>query len=87
MALNTGKKIVCCCWDVIPMPDVVIAHVDALGSDQTHKMSFTDIHGHLMGDIDIPGVDSNQDDVDHFPGVVPVIADNMEILGVDIEGP
>jgi hypothetical protein len=33
MALNTGKKIVCRSWDVIPMPDVVIDRVNALGSD------------------------------------------------------
>jgi hypothetical protein len=27
MALNTGKKITCRSWDVIPMPDMVIALV------------------------------------------------------------
>jgi hypothetical protein len=30
MALNTGKKITCQSWDVIPMPDTVIACVNAL---------------------------------------------------------
>jgi hypothetical protein len=29
MALNTGKKIVRRSWDLIPMPDVVIARVNA----------------------------------------------------------
>jgi hypothetical protein len=24
MALNSGKKIVCCSWDLIPMPDIMI---------------------------------------------------------------
>jgi hypothetical protein len=33
MALNTGKKIVRRISDVIPMPDVVIARANALGSD------------------------------------------------------
>jgi hypothetical protein len=33
MALNTGKKLVCRSWDVIPMSDVVIARANALGSD------------------------------------------------------
>jgi hypothetical protein len=31
MALNTGKKITHQSWDVIPMPDTVIARVNALG--------------------------------------------------------
>jgi hypothetical protein len=34
MALNTRKKITGRSWDVIPMPDTVIAHVNALGTDQ-----------------------------------------------------
>jgi hypothetical protein len=32
MALNTGKKITHQSWDVIPMPDMVIAYVNALGT-------------------------------------------------------
>ena len=42
MALNTGKKIVRRSWDVIPMPDVIIARVNALGSDQPELLTFTD---------------------------------------------
>jgi hypothetical protein len=42
MALNTGKKITCQSWDVIPMPDKVIAHVNALGNDQPKQLIFTD---------------------------------------------
>jgi hypothetical protein len=45
MALNTRKKILHRSWDVIPMPDVVIARVNALGSDQPCQMTFTDRHG------------------------------------------
>jgi hypothetical protein len=33
MALNSGKKIVRRSWDVIPMPDIVIDRVNALGRD------------------------------------------------------
>jgi hypothetical protein len=36
LALNTGKKIVHRTWDVIPMPDLVIYRVNALGSDHPH---------------------------------------------------
>jgi hypothetical protein len=41
MALNTGKKIACQSWDVIPMPDTVIAHVNALGNNQPEQLLFT----------------------------------------------
>jgi hypothetical protein len=33
MAMNTRKKITQWSWDVIPMPDTVIAHVNALGTN------------------------------------------------------
>jgi hypothetical protein len=56
--LNTRKKIVGRSWDVISIPDVVITRVNALGSDQPRQMTFTDRHGRLIGDIEIPGVDS-----------------------------
>jgi hypothetical protein len=42
MTLNTIKKIVRCSWDVIPVPDLVINRVNALGSDQPQQMTFTD---------------------------------------------
>jgi hypothetical protein len=86
MALNTGKKIVRRIWDVIPMPDLVIDRVNALGRDQLQQMTFTDRHGRLIGDIEIPGVDANEEDNDPLPGVVPVITDDIEIPGVDVEG-
>jgi hypothetical protein len=87
VALNTGKKSVRRSWDVIPMPDVVIARVNALGSDQPSQTTFADIHGRLIRDIEIPGVDSDDDGEDHFPGVEPVIANDIEIPGVDVAGP
>jgi hypothetical protein len=57
MALNSGKKIVRRSWDVIPMPDLVIDRVNALCLDHPHHMNFTDRHGHLIGNVEIPGVD------------------------------
>jgi hypothetical protein len=65
------------------MPDVVIARI----SDQPHHMTFTDRHGCLIGDIEIPGVDSDEDKAAHLPVVEPVITDDIEIPGVDVEGP
>jgi hypothetical protein len=49
-------------------------------------MTFTDRHGRLIGDVEIPGVDDQEEDDDHLPGVVSVIADDIEITGVDVEG-
>jgi hypothetical protein len=76
MALNSGNKIVHRSWYVIPMPC----------RDQPHHTTFTDTHGRLIGDVEIPAVDDEEENDDHLPGVVPVIADDIEITGVDVEG-
>jgi len=90
MALNTGKKITRRSWDALPMPDLVIARVNELGSDQPEMLTFTDRHGRPIGDHELPDVASDEDDdtqlpgVDApLPGVDPVIDDNIEITGVD----
>jgi hypothetical protein len=57
MALNSGKKIVRRSWDVIPMLDLVIDRVNALGRDQPQHMTFTDRQGRLIDNVEIPGVD------------------------------
>ena len=85
MALNTGKKITRRNWDVIPIPDVVVARVNSLGSGQPEQLIFTDRHGRLIGDIEIPGVDSDvDDDADEIPGVDPEsVVEDIELPGVD----
>jgi hypothetical protein len=45
MALKTGKKFTRRSWDVIPMPETVIARVNALGTDQPEQLIFTDQRG------------------------------------------
>jgi hypothetical protein len=87
MTLNSGKKIVRRSWDVIPLPDVVINCVNELGKDQPRLVNFTDRHGRLIGDMEIPGVNSTEDEAEYFPGVDPVIADAIEIPVVDVTGP
>jgi hypothetical protein len=79
MALNTSKKIVCLSWGVIPMPGLLIDQVNAGGRDKPQQMTFTNRHGHLIGDIEIPGVDADEDDDDPPPVVIPVISDDIEI--------
>jgi hypothetical protein len=86
MYLNSGKKIVHLSWDVIPMPDIVIDQVNALGRDHPQHMTFTDRHGSLIGDVEIPGVDDQEEYDDYLPGVVLMIADDIDITGVDVEG-
>jgi hypothetical protein len=80
--------------------DLVIARVHELGSDQPEQLTFTDRHGRLIGDVEIPGMDSDAigdieipgvdsdkaDDV-QFSGEDPVIDDAIEIPGADVEGP
>jgi hypothetical protein len=68
------------------MPDIVIDRVNALCRDHPQQMAFTDRHRRLIGNVEIPGVDAEEDNDDHRPGVVPVIADDIEITGVDMEG-
>jgi hypothetical protein len=79
MALNTGKKITRRSWDVIPMPDTVIARVNALGNDQPEQLIFTDQCGRLIGDVEIPGVMDFEEDDDDNDAVMPV----LDPVGVD----
>lgn len=87
MALNTGRKIIRHSWDIIPMPDMVIAHVNTLGSNQPEHLIFTDQHGHQISDVEIPGVDFDDKDNDaELPGMDLAKIDNAELPGVDVEG-
>ena len=87
MALNTGKKIVRRCWDVITIPDIVITRVNTLGSNQLKQLIFASRRGHNISDVGIPGVDPS--DVDHIkiPGVdaLYINIDNIKIPGVDVD--
>jgi hypothetical protein len=49
-------------------------------------MTFTDRHDILIGDMEIQGVGAENKD-NYFPGLDPVIADAIEIPGVDMAGP
>ena len=69
MAINTGKKIVRRSWDVIPIPDIVITRVNALGSEQLEQMIFTDRRGRPIGDVKIRGVEPSDADHINIPGL------------------
>ena len=85
MAPNTGKKIVRLSWDVIPTPDTVITRINALGSDQTEKLIFTDRCERPIGNVKIPGVDPYDADHIEIPGMNPSDVDNIKIPGVDVD--
>ena len=88
MALDTGKKLSRRSWDEIPMPDVVIARVNELGKDQPEVMVFTDRKGRLIGDVEIPGVEFEDEPANEtqIPGVDPVdLEPHIELPGVDTE--
>jgi hypothetical protein len=89
MALNTGNKITRRSWDVIPMPDMVIACMNALGTDQPEQLIFTDRRGRPIRDVEIPGVmdfeeEDNNDAV--MPVLDPVGVKGVELPGVDVAG-
>jgi hypothetical protein len=100
MSLKSGHKIVRRSWEEIPMPDVVIDRVKTLGKDQPEQLPFMDRKGRLIGDVEIPGVYSDEaDDANEIPGLAfddaaeaqfpyEDLDDAIEIPGVDyVEAP
>jgi len=80
MTLSTAKKVVRRKWDVIPMPDTVIARVNTLGSDQPELLVFTDRSGRQIGDIELTGVDGDENEAPQLIEEVfePDIGDDLE---------
>ena len=65
---------------MIPIPDIVIDRVNTLGTGQLEMLTYTDCHGRLIGDIEIPGVDP---DDDNNTDTASMFDDNIELPGVD----
>ena len=88
--LTTAKVVVHCSWNVIPMPNTVIAHVNKLGRDQPNLLTFYDHSGREIGDADAEVEHEPQYET---PGVVAINdvnntgVDDDKITGVDMEAP
>ena len=59
MVFNSGMRIFQENWDLISMPDTVIARVNILDIDQPKILTLTDRCGSLIGDVYTPGVGDN----------------------------
>ena len=62
MALNNTQKIVWKSWEMIHMPDTVMVRVNKLGGDQPKQLTFIDRHGHLIVDLEIPGLGAESEE-------------------------
>jgi hypothetical protein len=76
LSLRTGRIITRRSWTALPMPDDVIARVNALGADQPELLTFYDRRGRLVGDNELTGVyDDHDEDHDEDQQDIQVIAD------------
>jgi hypothetical protein len=67
--LATGKKITRGNWTALPMPEAVIDRVNTLGAGQPTQLVFKDRRGREIGDVAIPGVDTEPIEPDGPAGV------------------
>ena len=56
MTLGFIEKLVRQIWDALPMPDTMIARVNAVGQSQTYGLEFLDHMKRPIGELDIKGV-------------------------------
>jgi hypothetical protein len=71
MSLTSGKRIAQRTWDIIPMPQTVIDRVNKLGKDQPEQFIFTDRKGRLIGDIELPSSDEDDDLTHDYHAEIP----------------
>jgi hypothetical protein len=74
LALDTGEKITRFQWTELPMPAAVIKRVNQLGKNESLILTFTNRHGHKIGDTTQdfnPGGDDNtlDDELTDLPAI------------------
>ncbi len=76
LALDTGHTITWHQWVVLPMPPAVIARVNLLGKAEPSILTFTDRHGHEIGDYprEPKSVEDDDDPVmEYIDDAIPAI--------------
>jgi hypothetical protein len=83
LSLNTMQKITRRTWDVIPISAAIIARVNEMGKDQPELFTFTDRKGRTVGEVELPGVDGDED----IPNVAidETTDDQIEISDNDLD--
>ena len=71
MNLGSMKKLVRRSWDVIPMPDTVIARVSTLGQGQPNDIDFLDCKRCLTRKLYITGVDDEETESPRIESIEP----------------
>ena len=60
MTLVSMENVVRRSWDSLPMPDTVIARVNALRQGQPNDLDFLDINNRPIGELEITLVDTGE---------------------------
>ena len=71
MTLESTKKVVRGSWDAIPIPDTVIARVNALGQGQPNDLDFLDRKKIPIGELDITGLNAMETQAPHIDLIEP----------------
>ena len=61
MSLASGEKITWYSWDAIAMTDTVFRRINQLGRVQSKRFIFTDRKGRPIGNVELTGVDGEED--------------------------
>ena len=71
MTLGYMKKVVRQSWDTTPMPDTVIAQVNAIEREQINDLDFLDIKKLPIGYLEITGVDAGETEAQNIDLIEP----------------
>ena len=71
MTLVSMENVVRQSWDSLPMPDTMIARVNALGQGQPNNLDFLDINNRPIGELEITLVDTGETESPHIERIEP----------------
>ena len=71
MTLGSTKKVVIRSWDSIPIPDTVIARVNALVQGKSNDIDLLDTKKRPIGEFNITGADDGEIEAPHIELIEP----------------